>query len=242
MEDPAKTTTEIPTIDIQPKKTTSIATAENVSDRELLQLLRKFCVDTFDPAGNLQKTTKAKIALTLDATNDKDIIQKGLPIDNSTNVRENERQAFQDFSEDIQLNFLKIKKLISEGHVVISRADGEIIGAMAAKKHGKMPDGRDIYEITQAIVLPDFRGQHVGHGLVASLIATIRLSTENQNSPIMSVSKTPEMNGICKKYGFKEKPMDFLYEIVSETPGTIPWIEDKKNKPDWKVYLMDPLD
>jgi GNAT superfamily N-acetyltransferase len=233
-----------------PEHTTQItavpATAENFTDEHIIKLMRQFCTDTFNPAGRIEEATRSKIAQSLIQTSDAELMDGGLAI--SPDLEGDEEAHFRAFSQDIQRNVAKMRRIADQGNVELAMEGSEIVGAIAVRIGGKMPDNRNVYEFTEAVVLPGHRGRGIYTQLKKSL--TARLRTKYPNTPFMSVTEKPAIIRYCDNEGWEDVGMDFCEEVVLRRDelksgparaGTQEWFADKKAKDNWEGWVDDPL-
>lgn len=223
------------------------ATAENFSESEIVKLMKQFRIDTFNPMGEFNEGTRAKIRSCLEKTSDEVLLKDGLrPADED--VDENEHRLFREFTEDFQRDVGNMKRLVAEGNVEIIVEGKEVIAAIAVRNLGKLEDKRDVYEFTKAVVMPRCRGRGLFAVLKESL--TKRMRKANPSVPLASVTEKPAIKKYCESHGWQERDLDFFADIMcrrsdfdSVSKAYIrQWYDDKKAKPGWKGFIDDPLD
>lgn len=92
------------------------------------------------------------------------------------------------------------------GHILMAQFDGEIAGTVALKF---VSDG--IYEFTKMAVGEKFRGQKVGQTLALAAIEKAKQLSADKVILYSNRILTPAIT-LYKKLGFKEVPVDAIYE------------------------------
>jgi hypothetical protein len=110
--------------------------------------------------------------------------------------------------EEIQGYINGIKRLLKEKRLLAIRKDGKIASIIGiVNGRTKWPDGRDCYEIGKITTLPEYEGR--GFYKILFNEAQKIVKEENQDSPIITVTKNPIIINSVKKSGWSEIPFDY---------------------------------
>ncbi|MFA6992157.1 MAG: GNAT family N-acetyltransferase, partial [Candidatus Gracilibacteria bacterium] len=65
----------------------------------------------------------------------------------------------------------RLRKMAEEGLLMGVKMDGKVVAVAGLKEHGKMPDGRSLYEISKVSTLPQYQGRKLGTKVMDAAIA-----------------------------------------------------------------------
>ena len=130
--------------------------------------------------------------------------------------------------------------ILSEDQFVCACLQGQIVGIFAYKLGGRWHDGRDVYELTKAYVLPPFRRGWLYARLQRRTIELIRAS--RPEALIMAFSKNPAV--IIQLQRLKWAPLSLSdYSAITQKigrSGMAPEIHACFSH--WRAFMWDPLE
>ena len=142
--------------------------------------------------------------------------------------------------EELELNLLRAKRLISGGKFHVAMHQGEIVGFGGFDHYGYMSDGNrlsEVCELAQVYTVDRFRGGRVFSRLLKQMIDDFE--AENPDNVMISVTENQHVLSSLYREGFEDFDPDLMHRMYSADPGRNPsdlyhegmLIESKKKNP-----------
>lgn len=139
-------------------------------------------------------------------------------------------------------NMRSVRRMVEQGQVFGIEVDGELVAISAYRKFGDNPDGREIYELTKASTLTQFRGRHFGDLINQEILKEI--SARSPEALITTVTANPGLKAKLMATGrVKEFSLLAPDHIAQLTRAKIN-DPDEVNRMEFeigsRIYLYDP--
>lgn len=133
--------------------------------------------------------------------------------------------------DHIQGSIRTIKRAFEKG-IVLAVKDGErTVGIAAAVSKKKMPDGRDLYELTKVSVLPEYRNKKIGSKLIEERLKLVR--EYFPDCPLATATRNPKAVSVYRRLGWKEASWGDESEIDLLIGGKKPDGSAGNGGPEW---------
>ncbi|MGR9100947.1 MAG: hypothetical protein ACU826_10305 [Gammaproteobacteria bacterium] len=130
------------------------------------------------------------------------------------------------------------EKLLDRGDFAVLKRKGEIIAAGAYKLGGITDDGREIFELTKFITLPEYRGNGYFGVVREALIRRIR--ERHPDAPIMTFTKNRTVIHRCLFQGWKPLSMEGYSAAARRIGRTGIGPNDMAALEHWRGFIFDP--
>jgi GNAT superfamily N-acetyltransferase len=210
---------------------------EQINDSTREQLAKNLVGYTFLPEGEITDKTREAVAQALSSEQKIAEYDKDNP---------NESWSLADIYHG---NSEKIKSMSKDWHI-LGEADesGKIVAIAGYKEHGKMPDGRKIFEISKVSTLKEAQGKKLGTKVMDKTIEYLKQTYPNDM--ITTASMNPRVIQHFRNSGWEEAPWgDDSNELSLLLSGNEPDEDEPEWRSEWQKmrdnkyisFIYDPL-
>ncbi|MGI0014780.1 MAG: GNAT family N-acetyltransferase [Nitrososphaera sp.] len=130
------------------------------------------------------------------------------------------------------------QSLLDQGNFALVKIDGAVVALCAYKLGGKMPDNRDVYEISKSFTTPEFQGKGLNRQLRERVVQMI--TDRHPGAPIMSFTKNRVVIEQCIKLGWQDLSIEEYSDITRRIGRSGICPEANAAFQHWKGFLLDP--
>jgi GNAT superfamily N-acetyltransferase len=130
------------------------------------------------------------------------------------------------------------QRLLDQGNFALVTLEGAVVALCAYKLGGKMPDNRDVYEISNAFTMPEFQRKGLNRHLGERVIQMI--TDRHPGAPMMSFTKSRAVIEQCKNLGWLNISIEEYSDITKRIGRSGVSPEASIAFQHWKGFLFDP--
>ena len=128
--------------------------------------------------------------------------------------------------------------LLEQGNFALVKIEGAVVAICAYKLGGKMPDNRDVYEITKSFTVPEFRDKGLNRQLRERVIQMI--TERHPGALMMSFTKNRAIIEQCMKLGWQNISIEEYSDITKRIGRSGISPEASIAFQHWEGFLFDP--
>jgi ribosomal protein S18 acetylase RimI-like enzyme len=130
-------------------------------------------------------------------------------------------------------------KLVDQSRFAVGLVRGRLVAVIGYKLGGKMADGREVFELTKASTLPEYRNLGLNGRLWDAIIE--RVAERHGTAPVISFTRNPSIIRRCRILGWRPLILEEYGEILGRIGRQGPPEESMEEfRRHWRAFLYDP--